>query len=228
MKLARYDAAVSALAECRTVDEAKDWMDRAAATAAYARMAEDKTLEIDAAEIRIRAERRLGEMLREQKAAGGMATGHRFAGGSQKVPPAVTLQEVGITKKLSARAQKIAAVPAPQFEAEVEDWRARVEQEGERVTARLESAGEGYTEADQKAEVMADYAEMARVVASDDRLTAAMAEVATWKAKAASVTALYERAARELETMRKEAARWMKKAKKAAACQECMTALERE
>lgn len=230
MKLAKYDAAVSALAACKTVDEAKDWMDRSAATAAYARMAKDKTLLVDAREVQIRAKRRLGEMLAEQKVNGGMNTG-AMGIGTSAVPKrnrTPTLEEVGVSKKESASAQKIAAVPEPEFEAKLDAWRERAEQEGARVTAELEAAGEAYSDADQRAEVMADYAEMARVVASDDRLSAAMGEVAEWKAKTASVTALYERAARELETMRREAARWMKKAKKAAACQNCMTALERE
>jgi hypothetical protein len=42
---------------------------------AYTRQIKNKQLEIDAAEIRIRAERRLGEMMREQKETIGLANG---------------------------------------------------------------------------------------------------------------------------------------------------------
>ena len=47
------------------------------------RMAKDKTLEVDAAEIRIRAERRLGELIAAQKAGPGLAKGVRMAGGGK-------------------------------------------------------------------------------------------------------------------------------------------------
>lgn len=181
-QLIKYDAACRALAEAKSVDEVKSWSDKAAAIQAYGRMAQDKTLEVDAAEIRIRAERRLGELLGQQKAAGGLNPGARGriqqhrAGGRDQRPPAADdtggrqqrppadghptggrherppaegakdaaaprLADAGISKDLSARAQKLAAVPAAQFEQEVGDWRQRVSAEGARVTARLELAG---------------------------------------------------------------------------------------
>ena len=141
--LVKYEAARLALAECKAVDEVKGWVDKAAAMQAYGRMAKDKTLEVSAAEIRIRAERRLGEMIRIQKDTVGLNTGGRPStetpADEEEVSP--TLAEVGIGHKLSSRAQKLAAVPEEEFEAEVEDWKDRVKQEGQRVTSRLESAG---------------------------------------------------------------------------------------
>ncbi len=240
--LTKYEAARGALADCKSVDEVKGWADRAAATQAYARMAKDKGLEVDAAEIRIRAERRLGEMLRDQKAAGGMSKGGRppETGSVEEPVNSPTLAEVGIDKKLSARAQRIAAVPEPEFEAEVKDWRGRVEEEGVRVSARLEAAGakavdgapEGYSQADFDAEceadAVADVDAMAKIIAADDRLVAAMKEISEAKRREAAATALYDEKSREVSVITKEAARWMKKARKSAACQGCMTALERE
>ena len=208
-----YDSAVSALAECKSVDEVMDWADKAAATQAYARMAKDRRLEVDAAEIRIRAERRLGEMLIEQKASGNMAKGHKFAGGTQTEPPAVTLAEVGIDKKLSARAQKIAKVPLPEFESELEGWRERVEAEGERVTARLEASGEQRVAPDERmADMAADYEAMARVIDSDDKLAAAWAEVKAGASKYAQLELLYDAQRRELAEMTRAAKRWRTKA----------------
>ena len=150
--LIKYDAACRALAECKAIDEVKGWADKAAAMQAYGRMAKDKTLEVDAAEIRIRAERRLGEMLAAQKADGGLNGGTKMTGaksGANDGSSAVVandrrpkLADAGISKDLSSRAQKLAAVPEAEFEAEVGEWRDRVSAEGARVTTRLEKAGE--------------------------------------------------------------------------------------
>jgi hypothetical protein len=150
--LVRYEAACRAVAECKAVDEVKAWADKAAAMQAYGRMAKDKTLEVDAAEIRIRAERRLGEMLAAQKAEGGLNRGTTVAGnkaGAKQGSPVVVgddrrpkLADAGISKDLSSRAQKLAAVPEAEFEAEVGEWRERVSAEGARVSAKLEAAGE--------------------------------------------------------------------------------------
>lgn len=152
-QLIKYEAACRALAECKAVDEVKAWVDKAAAMQAYGRMAKDKTLEIDASEIRIRAERRLGEMLTAQKVSGGLNTGVAGAAGpgrgnknavvaDDRVSKAPKLADAGISKDLSSRAQKLAAVPDAEFEAEVGAWRERVSAEGVRVSARLEAAGE--------------------------------------------------------------------------------------
>jgi len=237
--LIRYEAAVAALAKCLAVDEVKKWLDKSAALQAYARMAKEKTLEIDAAEVRIRAERRLGQMLAEQKESGGMATGAKGVG-----PIAVvtndrnpTLADIGVSKDLSSRAQKIAKVPTEQFEAEVAGWRGRVEEEGVRVTARLEAAGAkaldpgaptDYTEADREAEHAADFASMLNIIEADDKLAAARIELVAARQQLATTQRVADDKAAQVAVMTKEAARWMRKAKKAAACQDCMTALERE
>lgn len=54
-----------ALAECSKVDEAKEWSDRAAAIATYARQSEDNALLNLATKIKVRAVRRCGELLKE-------------------------------------------------------------------------------------------------------------------------------------------------------------------
>jgi chromosome segregation ATPase len=146
VNIVKYDAAIYAIAQCKSIDEVKTWADKAAAMQAYQRMAKDKTLELDAAEIRIRAERRLGEMIAEQKAETGLAKpGVKPTANSVVTHDRIEipkLSDVGISKDLSSRAQKLAAVPAAEFEAEVGQWRERVQSEGARVSARLQAAGD--------------------------------------------------------------------------------------
>lgn len=150
-QLVRYDAACRAVAEARSIDEARDLRDKAEAMRAYGRQAKNKQLEVDAAEIRFRAERRLGEMMVAQRETVGLATGAKGNPGGQgakvvrvddgpaQIP---TLAEAGIDKHLADRARKMAAVPAPEFEAKISNFRQRVEQEGERVTVDLLASGE--------------------------------------------------------------------------------------
>lgn len=114
MQLMRYEAARTALAECQRVDEVKDIRDKSIAMEAYARQAKDSNLMQMAAEIKVRAERRLGEMLREQKETVGMAKPGRISvDDDDRIP---TLTEVGISKDLSSRSQQLAAMPADHFE----------------------------------------------------------------------------------------------------------------
>lgn len=141
-QLIKYEAACRALAECKSVDEVKTWADKAAAMQAYGRMAKDKTLEVDAAEIRIRAERRMGEMLADSELQKGGRPTEKTGRDERPVSKPPTLAEVGISKDLSSRAQKLAAVPEAEFEAELAAKRERDQKEGARVTARLEKAGE--------------------------------------------------------------------------------------
>lgn len=65
--LAKYDAACRAVAAAKSVEEVRKIRNEAEAFRAFAKQAKDRTLELDAAEIRIRAERRLGEIISAQK-----------------------------------------------------------------------------------------------------------------------------------------------------------------
>jgi hypothetical protein len=118
--LTSYDACRAALVACRSTDEVRTILDKSAMLRAYAKRAKDRSLEADAYEIRSRAERRLGEMLIEQKATVGFNTG-AMGIGPIVVPPgnrnlAPTLAEAGIDKKLSMTAQRIAKLPPDEFD----------------------------------------------------------------------------------------------------------------
>jgi len=128
MNLVKYDAACRAIAAAKSVDEVLLIRDKAQAIAAAARIAKNHGMEIDAAEIRIRAERRLGEMIGEQKRTVGLNPGtrpNRQHGGTMQEPPSdkPTLAAVGIDKKLSSRAQAIASIPQEDFEATLAEHR---------------------------------------------------------------------------------------------------------
>lgn len=144
--LSIYEAACSAVAAARKIDEVLEEASKARAMMEYARQVKNRSLEVDAAEIRIRAKRRLGELLVEQKAGAGMAKGGKpyqrtlmSISAEERVP---TLDELGIDRKTSAEAQKMAAVESEQFEFMVSDWRGRVADESERVVANLLKEGE--------------------------------------------------------------------------------------
>lgn len=143
--LIRYDEACKALAKAKSVDEAKSIKDKAEALRAFARIAKNRQLEIDAAEIRIRAERRLGELIAEQKKTVGLNPGTRLKGktagnigGRVERPPIIpTLKDAGIDKDLSSHAQKLAAIRDEEFEVGLRNWRDFTLKDGKRVTLSL-------------------------------------------------------------------------------------------
>jgi N6-adenosine-specific RNA methylase IME4 len=118
--LMKYDAARVALAEAHAIDEVKDIADKAAAMQHYARQAKDNELIAHATEIRRRAERRLGELMAEQRDAGRLAkppNPRRRVAKKPDDPP--TLAEQGIGKALADRARKAAALTEEPFEVQV-------------------------------------------------------------------------------------------------------------
>ena len=140
--LALYETACLALSAAKSADEVKDIYNKADAMRVYAHQAKNRQMEIDAAEIRIRAERRLGQMLEDQKRTVGLATGGQpyqsRSTGVDAVPVEIpTLAEIGIDKKLSAHAQKVAAIPEAEFEGIVGEWRDTLEAANDRVSANI-------------------------------------------------------------------------------------------
>ena len=116
-QLIRYEAALYALQEASTVDEVKDIRDQAEAVAAYARQARDTELIQRATEIKVRAERRAGQMLAEMpKNPGELRNSSPSHDGRATTP---TLASLGITYNDSSRWQKLAGISDEKFEAAV-------------------------------------------------------------------------------------------------------------
>jgi hypothetical protein len=116
-QLIRYEAARTALAEAHRVDEVKDIRDKAEAMAAYARQAKDSELIQYATEIKVRAERRCGELLKATAERGERAT--RGVNVERYDIEKPTLSDMGLTRDESSRYQKLAAMPAEHFETAV-------------------------------------------------------------------------------------------------------------
>lgn len=115
-QLARYDQARYALAECQRVDEVKDIRDKAEAMAAYARQAKDTELVQWATEIKVRAERKAGELLAQSFQSGERA---RSGGAMKKESPPATLSDIGISNDQSSRWQSLAGMSDEHFETAV-------------------------------------------------------------------------------------------------------------
>lgn len=126
--LSRYDTARAALAEAKTLDDVKEIHDKAEAMRVYARLAHDTQMEQDAAELRMRAKRRFGEMAAELKERGHLRTGPRpdRAIGAGEEPIPFTLADLGVTKKFSSQAQKTSGIAAQAFEMLVQTTRDRI------------------------------------------------------------------------------------------------------
>jgi N6-adenosine-specific RNA methylase IME4 len=122
--LVRYDAACRAVAEAKTVDEAKDIRDKAIAMQAYARQAKNRDLKADALEIRMRATRRLDQLRQAQKDTVGLNEGGRPSKtGLANNPVLPTLASQGIDKNLAHNARKLGALSEEDFERAVGEAR---------------------------------------------------------------------------------------------------------
>jgi hypothetical protein len=113
--LVRYDAARKALAAAHRVDEVKAIRDKAEAVRVYAKQAGDFELQNQAAEIRIVAERRAGELLADMAMHPGTrgegrprrdGARNRRSSATTAYPP--KLDDIGVTKDQSSKWQRLA------------------------------------------------------------------------------------------------------------------------
>ena len=109
--LVRYEEMLRAIDACYKIDEVKSIRDKALAMELYLRQATDPEPERRACEIRLRAERKAGQLLAEMDRA--QATDGR----PNKASSGATLSSLGISRDQSARWQKLAGIPDEKFEA---------------------------------------------------------------------------------------------------------------
>jgi hypothetical protein len=139
--LVPYDRMCKAIAECKRVDHAKDIKDKARALEIYHHQIQNTEAERACAQIRLRAERKMGALLREMK-----DTGERDAGRGGKRKPVTgksklkdisrsdaptvkttqaqapsTLRDLGLTRDQSSQYQKLADIPEQEFEKALSD-----------------------------------------------------------------------------------------------------------
>ena len=105
--LVRYDAMCRAIDQAYRVDEVKDLRDKAMALEAYAKQAKNTEAERRACEIRLRAERKAGSLLKTMA-----KSKERPKGRQPKVSPGTTLTNIGVSRDQSSRWQQLADVPA--------------------------------------------------------------------------------------------------------------------
>ena len=114
---AAYENAKVALSNCASLDECRDWANKAEALASYAKQADDDSLRIMADRIQARAVRRCGELLKQYDARGGdrskndatVSFGRHAAG-----------REAGMSERQITTAVRVANVPEPEFNRRVE------------------------------------------------------------------------------------------------------------
>src|SRR5580658_4839907 len=107
----KYEAARQAIAECDRIDECRDWSNKAAALATYAKQANDDSLRVMAVRIQARAYRRMGELLKQIPAGEGARDGKRQEGALPPLTRTQAATDAGLSEHQRKTAIRIASVP---------------------------------------------------------------------------------------------------------------------
>ena len=111
-----YERAKLQLAECARVDKCKDWSDKAAALASYAKQSEDHTLEKFAMLIRARAVKRCGQLLKEIERPDQGGRPKKNGVGARPVSRVQATDAAGISEHQRKTALRVASIPDGEFE----------------------------------------------------------------------------------------------------------------
>jgi hypothetical protein len=117
-----YEAAKTAITECERIDECKNWSDKAAALASYARQANDDSLRVMAVRIQARAERRAGALLKQiPRGSQANLVQRRQEGTRPSVTRTQAADEAGLSEHQRKTALRLASIPEPEFTRQVEN-----------------------------------------------------------------------------------------------------------
>lgn len=136
---ATYEQAKAALANCARIDECKDWADKAAALASYAKQADDDEMMKMAVRVRDRAIRRAGELLKQiEPSKGGRP--ETKGGGPPSFSRKQAMKDAGISPDQGKQAIRVANIPEAEFERQVESSNpptvSKLAEQGKKATPR--------------------------------------------------------------------------------------------
>lgn len=118
MDLVKYERMCKEVSEVTSFFRAKEYRDRLIGIEAFAKMAKNKALEADAWEIRIRCERKIGELMNAQRGV---------------IPKPLPLATNGIDKNLAHRARRLWGLSYKDFTLMLSEGRKEVERSVERT-----------------------------------------------------------------------------------------------
>jgi hypothetical protein len=117
-ELVRYNAMCTAIAEAHAIDEVKEIRNQAIAWEIYSRQARNIEAERKACEIRLRAERRAGQISKTlNKAPGARTDIEPLSHGERGSTKQEALEAAGVSVNQAHRWEKLADIPEDQFEA---------------------------------------------------------------------------------------------------------------
>ena len=163
--LAQYERARAALAQATRIDQVLPILDEVEHVKLYAKQIADRELLSDAIAFQLKAERRLGVIIEAAKAAGHFKQGRQPAKKSESEQfPRLTLEEAGVDRRLSIRAQRSAKISERAFEAMVEATREHIAAHGAIVVDPIGAAQKTEADTKRKAEHQARIYEGMKVV----------------------------------------------------------------
>ena len=117
---ASYENAKTALANCSSMDECKDWADKAKALASYARQSQDESLRKMAMRIQARAIRRAGELLKQIMPSKGGRPQLTSAGADTSLTRKLAAEDAGFSHRQRNDALRVATLGEDEFTQQVE------------------------------------------------------------------------------------------------------------